>query len=740
MKDWNLHWYINFVSFNGTQYRVGIYEDGYSGAPSLLIGAPEPFVTNENDSDDPFEPIRGQTGKIGFIGTVSQLEAIIPMNNTEKLVRLYDGTYNSTTQTFTENAIRWQGFLCAEALTQPWDGQSNLIELPVKSILQAMEDVRINPTTSANINTLAKLVVDAVNALGVQAYTHVTVISDVYDYSSTWPFIKLNGSQFVSVDEVSEEGSTSKVTSGKNFYDILTMVARLFGITIREDATTLISAQYDAAINQLKRRNYTWANWSTIANGSSVSVSESTLPSATSMMTALSFKGTANDITLVQGKSTGRVVLSLESNVEDILDLPKTEESSTTIKEQNILEGTLKIQPHNVRSDNREGWTFEAFEATQWVRLSSYTECEANSFINRPFYQPYAEAAALLYAGAFPIRWTLQPYGQAWTNSLKSALFFVGQYERMGLDPSVNETYSQMYRLDAAQINYFTQGYLDITATLYHLAVGGLYDGEDFRNLRIFQGQDTSGTWGARMRIAVRIGNYVWDGRDSQRWVSMGIGTIYTYAFDLTFDGPNVKKNADTYADVKRGNGFLIPITNSVQGMLSIYIFNICTFKTPDASTIYVSYNHILDDLKVEFIPQYAIAGSDRTENAYSQAITSAGFSDELEVKLDIGSYNNNNNGLSQFIRSFGNSDMYIESIAYISINGYTVHARPERRLLARLAAQYNQVRRVLTGIVASGVDYFTTRYQYYSRNFFGVKQQTNWRDDTEAVKFIEVG
>lgn len=738
MKNWNLHWYINFVSFNGTQYRVGIYEDGYNGAPSLLIGAPEPFVTNENDSDDPFEPIRGQTGKIGFIGTVSQIEAIIPMNNTEKLVRLYDGTYNSTTQTFTENAIRWQGFLCAEAFTQPWDGQNSLIEMPVKSVLKAMEDVSINPATSSGINTLAKLIVDAVNALGVQAYTQVTVIGDSYSDYTTWPFIKISGNQWISVDEVSEEGSTATVTTGKNFYDILTMVARLFGFTLREDGENLYSAQYDAAINQLRTRTYSWANWTTIANGTMVSVSAAVFPTALSMMSYLTFKGSDNDITFVQGKARGRVVLSLESNVDKILDLPKTEETSATIKTQRILEGTLKIQPHSPRSDNREGWSFQAFDGVTWSRASNYTECEANSFINRPFYQPYAEAAAMLYAGAYPIRWALQPYGQGWTNSLKSAIFFVGQFERAA-EPA-NEAYSQMYRLDAATANEFTNGYLDITATLYHLAVGGLWEGEDFRNLRIFQGQDTSDTWGARMRIAVRIGNYVWDGRDSQQWVSMGIATIYTYAFDLTFDGPNVKKNADTYADVKRGNGFLIPITNSVQGMLSIYIFNICTFKAPDAPTIYVSYNHILEDLQVEFIPQYAIAGSDRTENAYSQAITSAGFSEELEVKLDIGSYNNNNNGLLQFIRSFYADDTYIETIGYYNSSGYSVYARPEKRLLARMAAQYNQVRRVLTCIVQSGLDYFRYRYQYYSRNFFGVKRQTNWRDDTEEVKFIEVG
>ena len=147
-----------------------------------------------------------------------------------------------------------------------------------------------------------------------------------------------------------------------------------------------------------------------------------------------------------------------------------------------------------------------------------------------------------------------------------------------------------------------------------------------------------------------------------------------------------------------------------------------------------------MEDLQVEFIPQYAIAGSDRTENAYSQAITSAGFSEELEVKLDIGSYNNNNNGLLQFIRSFYADDTYIETIGYYNSSGYSVYARPEKRLLARMAAQYNQVRRVLTCIVQSGLDYFRYRYQYYSRNFFGVKRQTNWRDDTEEVKFIEVG
>ncbi len=58
---WNIHWQCCFQSLGGTQYAVNIYEQDYDGSIVQLIGSDKPFVTQEDDDDDVFTPIRTQT-------------------------------------------------------------------------------------------------------------------------------------------------------------------------------------------------------------------------------------------------------------------------------------------------------------------------------------------------------------------------------------------------------------------------------------------------------------------------------------------------------------------------------------------------------------------------------------------------------------------------------------------------------------------------------------------------------
>ena len=46
---WVKHWQCCFKSFNGTQYAVNVYDQDYSGDVVQLIGAEEPFITQETD-------------------------------------------------------------------------------------------------------------------------------------------------------------------------------------------------------------------------------------------------------------------------------------------------------------------------------------------------------------------------------------------------------------------------------------------------------------------------------------------------------------------------------------------------------------------------------------------------------------------------------------------------------------------------------------------------------------------
>ena len=107
-----IRWQIPFVSLSGTQYRVDIYDEG-TFTPVQLTAGPTPFVTDEDNSDDFFAPVRSQTGIIEVVtklpnGGTLDINDMLPANNIDHPVRLV--SISGSTET-----IEWQGFMSCEA-------------------------------------------------------------------------------------------------------------------------------------------------------------------------------------------------------------------------------------------------------------------------------------------------------------------------------------------------------------------------------------------------------------------------------------------------------------------------------------------------------------------------------------------------------------------------------------------------------------------------------------------------
>ena len=65
-----------FGSLDGEQYRIDIYAEGVPTEVKTLEGAAEPFTTDEDNSDDFFSQVRGQTGVIRIVDESSNAELI----------------------------------------------------------------------------------------------------------------------------------------------------------------------------------------------------------------------------------------------------------------------------------------------------------------------------------------------------------------------------------------------------------------------------------------------------------------------------------------------------------------------------------------------------------------------------------------------------------------------------------------------------------------------------------------
>ena len=175
---WQLHFHESKPdSQNPKHYRVDIYDeqDGtWSGITQLTAGD-QPFVTDEDASDDFFCPVRTQTGTLHICtlkpdGQYITLDELLPANNIARPVMLLSISGNTET-------IEWQGFLSCEAYSQDYVGIPQTLSFPVNGILEAMASVQLNPATTSGLKRAYQHIYDALHEIevqsGVTCFTHV---------------------------------------------------------------------------------------------------------------------------------------------------------------------------------------------------------------------------------------------------------------------------------------------------------------------------------------------------------------------------------------------------------------------------------------------------------------------------------------------------------------------------------------------------------------------------------------
>lgn len=130
-----IHWQIKFKSLRaGTDYTVNIYDAAYSGNPIPLKGGAEPFVTQEDDDEDLFQPVRTQSGYIRIVddgkdanGNAFNWKDLVPSTDVDRPVTLTSG-----------NVVLWQGFMQAQNFSGTLYGNPQEREFPVQCPLTVL--------------------------------------------------------------------------------------------------------------------------------------------------------------------------------------------------------------------------------------------------------------------------------------------------------------------------------------------------------------------------------------------------------------------------------------------------------------------------------------------------------------------------------------------------------------------------------------------------------------------------
>lgn len=220
-----IHWKIPFMSLRTeTLYTVNIYDDSYTGSPVQLTGAAEPFVTQEDDSDDMFIPVRTQSGYIRIVdngkdangrtlATADRWDKMLPATNKSRKVTL----------TNVSGTIVWQGWMQPQTFSGQLYEDVQEREFPVMCGLLALDGETPVAEQSQGLVNFAGLLYGALQSSGMD-------FDYIYFSGSDAAYWLL---QYVDWENLMEIDDDNNRTSRYTWLEILEAVCRYWGWTCR---------------------------------------------------------------------------------------------------------------------------------------------------------------------------------------------------------------------------------------------------------------------------------------------------------------------------------------------------------------------------------------------------------------------------------------------------------------------------------------------------------------------------
>lgn len=730
---WGLKWQCCFQSFDSeTQYAVNIYEQGYTGTVTQLTGADVPFETAEDSDDDIFTSVRTQSGYLRVIDTDGTLmEEIVPANNTQNLVRLMEGTYNNG---FIGTTVKWQGFLSAQAYTQPWDGQAYKLELPLISVLGALNEIQIDSSMAGTQENVSFLLVQAMSQLGITP-------NNIYDYedmfgeeshpfvSVCFPNIEFQWAIFFDKQEICNQGDSYEEYIGITYGEALEELTKSLNLVLREQGE-------DLYILEMSRRSsyyyvFSWANIVSMAENRgtlSYTSKNSTSNTAISMLNNLEFGGADNNVTIINGRRSVVVSLDIDTSTMEIT-LPNTTEDDTTPTELTTDNGILYTQIHEPRTLSYEFFSYWKYYQNTRDGETTYSDMLEHLRILGYTTNPKYNTDNPLVTGSFPVRYYFRPNGSA-LGSLRNGLYIQTQYST-GTGIS---TYSTIYEL-MSEISYtFTDGYININMLQQQLS--GITNPQRFGN--------TSGLYYSSAIIEATIQLIILDENNDWWYWSGSEWTHRDSTISLRFDEETVRTNRTSDMDTDKTDGYFIPVSNMSGRVYLVITDRWYTYYLQSDSSPYqiISYARILSNLTISYVPKKSLVASSRGSNTYREQILLSGFKNDETTSLKLGTINNNEPSCSFLMGAYvsdGNVHNFdLQESTYY--NGPTSYSeRIELHLLRKMAEYYNQSRRCLTAIVKNAPDLNTSVYAYNDRNYVGFYTKRDWRNQENEIKFLEI-
>lgn len=139
-----LKWRMEFVSLHGNVCRVDVLTRDYTGDAMTLIGAAEPFVTEEDDSTNLLDYVRFTSGNLNVVEEeFGDLDELFPVDDFEHFVE------------FTVNgALQFTGFIQAVQYDNDWNRGPRELSFPVMSPLGLIDHWKFPDTLSTPVHNI----------------------------------------------------------------------------------------------------------------------------------------------------------------------------------------------------------------------------------------------------------------------------------------------------------------------------------------------------------------------------------------------------------------------------------------------------------------------------------------------------------------------------------------------------------------------------------------------------------
>lgn len=249
-----IHWQVKFKSLRaGTDYTVNIYDANYSGNPIPLKGGAEPFVTQEDDDEDMFLPVRTQSGYIRIVddgkdanGNAFNWKDLLPSTDVDRPVTLTNGNGNTL----------WIGFMQAQNFGGTLYGNPQEREYPIQCPLSVISRMDVI-VTNKDIQNFAYLLMECLAQIPVVCRPNMVVAQGGAN-AREWLKKKLDWTNLVEEGENNEpEGKYDYGTVLEDMCSYWGWCARIQGqtvyLTCADDSneTTALVLNHDSQNDEL---------------------------------------------------------------------------------------------------------------------------------------------------------------------------------------------------------------------------------------------------------------------------------------------------------------------------------------------------------------------------------------------------------------------------------------------------------------------------------------------------------